>query len=397
MKKLFTLMAAICCAMFVMADDKPQLDSVISNIPFLGGKQKSVYTYDKKGRKTEEILYYWNDKTAKWGNGYKYTIEYNASNDTTLWTRLQWSEEKDTWVNDQMKEYTWKAAGIKTVETTSNWKNNAWVASTKYSWKYNTSNKCTEYLYQTWSTSDNGWINNYRETYSVDGKGNRTSKVEESWYNATWNFTKKTDYTYNSDNQVTIEITYTRSNDDWQGQYKYETIYQNGKKTKYTCMQYDASAKEWNKYYQYLYTYDDNNNLTLEEYFDWDNTGEGSWKKTAENTYTYNGNNDVLTEIRRELDTEKGTFVETQKLENAYDAKTGVLLRTRFYVLSATTKKMELAYSFTYYYQGVEPLGIVKVESGELKVERSHKFIRNGQLLIERDGQIFNLNGARVK
>ena len=397
MKKLFTLMAAICCAMVVMADDKPQLDSVISNIPFLGGKQKSVYTYDKKGRKTEEILYYWNDKTAKWGNGYKYTIEYNASNDTTLWTRLQWSEEKDTWVNDQKKEYTWQAKGIKTVETTSNWKDNAWGASTKYSWKYNSSNKCIEYLYQNWSTSDNGWVYNYRETYSVDSHGLRMFLVQESWSNNAWKNTKKEEYSYNKDNQISDITIYTWSNNAWQGQYVYVYTYENGLLTEYACYKIDPNSPAFQEYYKYNYTYDDNNNMVKYDYFDWDDSGEGAWKKTAENTYTYNGNNDVLTEIRRELDTEKGTFVETQKLENAYDAKTGVLLRIRIYVLSATTKKMELAYSFTYYYQGVEPLGIVKVISNQPSAISGHKFFRNGQLLIERDGQIFNLNGARVE
>ena len=399
MKKLFTFMAAICCAMFVMADDKPQPDSLILKDETSGAKLKIVFTYDKKGRETEAHGFYWDDKTSKWVNNYKYEYTYNASNDVETETYITWNEEKSDWVNSQLKENTWKAAGKKSVETNSNWDTDKkdWVASTKYSWTY-TGNNCTAYLYQNWNKSTSKWVNNYRETYAVDGKGNRTSMVKESWYNETWNNNRKHDYTYNSDNQETIETTYTWTNNDWQGEFKYESIYQNGNKSKYTCMQYDPSAKEWNKFSQYRYTYDDNNNMTLEEYFKWDNTGEGSWKKTIEYTYTYNGNNDVLTQIRRELNAEKGTFEETQKTENAYDAKTGVLLRTRFYQYNETTKTMALAYSYTYYYNGVEPLGIVKVNGEGLKVNgEGHKFFRDGQLLIERDGQIFNLNGARVK
>ena len=214
-----------------------------------------ICRYDKKGRKTEEIKYYWDDATSKWVNNVKYTVEYNASNDTTVWMRLQWSEDKNGWVNDQMKEFTWQAKGIKTVQTTSNWKNN-----------------------------------------------------------------------------------------------------------------------------------------------DWDKTGEGSWKNSFEYAYTYNSNNDVLTQIRREWSDEKGAMVEVNMVENAYDAKTGVLLRARYCVLSETTKKMELAISTTYYYQGVEPLGIVKVNAETFNLNSdARKFFRNGQILILRDGKTFTLSGQEVE
>ena len=80
MKKIL-LFAAVCCSVIAMADDKPQLDSVVIQDGAGNKVMKAAYTYDKKGRMDEVIGYFMIN--GKWEYVTKTKYAYDASNDTT--------------------------------------------------------------------------------------------------------------------------------------------------------------------------------------------------------------------------------------------------------------------------------------------------------------------------
>ena len=128
-----------------------------------------------------------------------------------------------------------------------------------------------------------------------------------------------------------------------------------------------------------------------------DESGEVSWKKYEEYEYTYtsSGDHDIVTEIGRKW---KNDGVEETKKEVTYDAMSGVTLLDKYSNYNPSSKKWEISNSYVYYYKGIEPLGIVKVNGEGLKVNgEGRKFFRDGQVLIERNGVLYDARGARVE
>ena len=396
MKKIL-LFAAVCCSIIAMADDKPQLDSiVILDGGAIGKVMKAVYTYDKKGRMDEVIGSFMIN--GKWEYATKNKYTYDASNDTTSIIYSVWKADKNDWQVSSMWEYTWKSKGVKTVETESNWDSNKsqMVNNTRKSWVYNSANQCTKYTLEKWD--ENKWQPSSRETYTWTSTGKIDIVVKENYYSSTgWMYIGKEDYDYNGADQVEFKAIYAVENDQWKEKYLYEYTYENGLLKEYTYWLMDTGRPDFDKVDQWRYTYDSKNNVLKKEYYDWDESGEGSWKKYLEYEYTYtsSGDHDKVTEIRREW---KNDGVEETKVEMIYDALSGVMLLDKHSKYNTSSKKWETSYSYVYYYKGIEPLGIVKVSGERLGVNgEGRKFFRNGQMLIFRDGKTYTVSGQVVE
>lgn len=399
MKKIL-LFAAVCCSVIAMADDKPQLDSIVM-VDGAGNKvMKATYTYDKKGRTDETILYFMNNDNGKWLNVTKTKYAYDASNDTTSMIQSNWMMDKNDWQVSRIVEYTWKSKGVKTVETESSWDSNKgqMVNYTRKNWVYNSANQCTQYTLERWNEDENKWQNKSRKTYTWTSSGKIDIVVVESYSTSDgWKYSEKEDYDYNGADQVEYKTIYAGENDQWKEMYLYEYKYENGLLKEYTYWLMDTGRPDYDKDYQCRYTYDSKNNVLKEEYYKWDKSGEGSWKKYREYEYTYtsSGDHDIVTEICREW---KSDGVKESKQEVTYDAMSGVMLLNKHSDYNPSSKKWETSYSYVYYYKGIEPLGIVKVNGEGLKVNgEGRKFFRDGQMLIERNGVLYDARGARIE
>jgi len=91
---------------------------------------------------------------------------------------------------------------------------------------------------------------------------------------------KKYFYTYDSNNNRTLSETYNwdDTTNDWKANYKYVSTYDsNNNLTLTESYNWDDTANDWKKDYKWVGAHDSNNNRTLYEYYEWDDT-TNDWK-----------------------------------------------------------------------------------------------------------------------
>jgi len=202
---------------------------------------KTLYTYDNDGNKTEMVYQNWDVNSNDWLNKIKvlYTYDMNRNNLTTTWlqwnynvwenrdktaglftsnllTELQhyeWTKDSAKWLNKNKNEYTYNnnkqlaedlysgknisnmwVYRTKTVysyntinllaeETTQNWNGTNWINATQYSISYNISAQKTSTFYKFWNSTNNIWDNDSKTTYDYFGGDLIASDEYFTWDN----------------------------------------------------------------------------------------------------------------------------------------------------------------------------------------------------------------------
>lgn len=198
----------------------------------------------------------------------------------------------------------------------------------KDSYTYDDNFKETDWVYSSWSESDNSWKGLLKARFGYDEEGNNTDYLEYTWgVNEQWNPTYKEHYTYNSNNELTETLKYTwkYSLGDWllfeKKQYSYgadgailkDSTYQLGgtsenwelkSKTEYTYIHgglpyhiikyiYESSTQQWIYNEDLLYLYDNIDwllrSITL---FKWNET-DADWQRSEVTGFGYDENRGI--------------------------------------------------------------------------------------------------------
>ncbi len=115
---------------------------------------------------------------------------------------------------------------------------------------------------------------------SYDANGNQTSYAEFQWnfYLNTWQgLYSKTERTYDDSSRIISDVRYFWDNEkeDWVGDRKRETSYdENGNKTSDALIYWNEAANKWIPDYKDEYYYDNENERTKRVYYDWNNSSE---------------------------------------------------------------------------------------------------------------------------
>lgn len=135
--------------------------------------------------------------------------------------------------------------------------------------------------------------NVYYVEYTYDNNHNVTSRTNYNNINGEWALGGVYNYTYNSNNQITL-TTLTMMDVIFQ---KIEYIYQNGNLYREIWYNYDFSGDRLYPYETLTYSYNDNNQVV--EVIDsvYDEYGSYEWVYEGQETYAYNGND--LTEYHK--------------------------------------------------------------------------------------------------
>jgi len=147
------------------------------------------------------------------------------------------------------------------------------------------------YLYQTWDGTQ--WVNDRQYTYTYDANNNLILSLGETWNDSVWvNYRQLT-----------------------------QTFDANGNRTGYTNVYYNSDGTQWTSGYNYIWTYDDNNNETSRLNQVWDGT---QWVNSSQYTYTYDDNNNETSRLNQVWD---GTqWVNDYQNTYTYDANNNLIL-----------------------------------------------------------------------
>ena len=388
MRKMFTILAAMCCAMSMMAGEEARLDSVYfyeNAADNLTGRQ--VHSYDGKGN-------------------------------LVLITMDEWSG--GAWVAYTKQEATYDENGNRLSVTDSEYDGTKWTYKEKYEFKYNDAFKQTEYTHYQWGTTD--WTPFARYLYTYNGNNQMATETFQQYVSGAWKDQSRTSYTYYTNGMVKSEVVENYKEGAFvkysQVHYEYNSALQ---QTLAEVSLWDATQTDWVPYYKFMRSYT-NGLLTLVHKQGY-NKSKSTWIDDTKTAYSYTTDGKVKEELttsylsskwtnsNRLLYTYDAQGNKTEKLQQYWDSEHGVWydyaedtwlyeldgakVTEAYSTYSQVDKKWKFSYATTSFYT-LPKTGIVTV-NGEGLTVKGRKFFREGQVMIERGGQIFNLNGARVE
>jgi hypothetical protein len=232
----------------------------------------------------------WNG--SAWGNNSKALITYNSDNTYAEWlfqayNGSAWVDSSRTlytytngkiatyteqhfngtmWLNDYKDSSSYDGNGNRTLEIIQLGDSLSWVNSIRFSHTYNVNNTLNSSLTEIWNGS--AWVNSQQSIFTYDGNGNLTEEDVQVWSGSAWVTETIYTYSYNSDNKVVENII-----QGWNG-----TSLQN--------------------YEKLDYTYDSNGKMSTEVLQTWDNTGM-AWVNSNMDTYTYDSSGRQINDLNQ--------------------------------------------------------------------------------------------------
>lgn len=229
-----------------------------------------VISRNDKGLPTEIILTEKTEGTASWINVYQSVFSYFDNDSVFEYKVKEWNTQTNSW-NSQLSFYD----------------------------KYNEDGVLLENFVRNWDNDEQYFYQGNQELYTYDASGLVTIKQDKDWNNGSWENYLKTLYTYDDNNNDTLELQqmyvgYWR--DNWKIKKTYNELnqltlsYERG---------YDSYWAEWFEYSKTYYTYYENG-LIKDEFTERYNTDNLEWYDLARTNYYYNENN--LLEYKEEYD-----------------------------------------------------------------------------------------------
>ena len=385
MRKMFTILAAICCAMSMMAgEEEARLDSIYfynSAPDNLTGRQ--VHSYDGKGN-------------------------------LVLITMDEWSG--GAWVAYTKQEATYDENGNRLSVTTSEYDGTKWTYKEKYEFKYNDAFKQTEYTHYLWGTTD--WTPFARYLYTYTTNNQMATETFQQYVSGAWKDLKRTSYTYYTNGMLKSEVvenykdgafvnyrmTYYEYNSalqqtlaevslwdaDWVPDYKYMRTYTDGLLTLVHRQDYNKTKSVYVDNTKVSISYTDDG-LVKEELTT--SYLSSTWRNTTRIQNTYDAQGNKTKKTQQYWDADNGVWYDYSEDTWLYELD-GAKVTEAYSTYSQVDKKWKFSYANVNYYT-LPGTGIEAVSSQPSTISR--KFFRDGQVMIEQNGVIYDLRGAIVK
>ena len=221
---------------------------------------RQTYQYTNSGKEEYSLLETWNTTTQSWSNSRQDFYTYDENDHLSLYEYQFWYNEQ--WENSRRQEYTFdtenRLLSFKTLYWDSN--NQEWVYNNAQIYTYDENGYLIEFIKQTWGASQS-WINDLRDTFTLNSSGYILSKHSESWDENLSDWQNKGFYTYtwNSNNQILSFLyqTWDTGNNTWINSTLNTYEYTPGGHLSYYSTSIWGGA-DWQPYFSYVYfNYDD--------------------------------------------------------------------------------------------------------------------------------------------
>ncbi|HRG52975.1 MAG TPA: T9SS type A sorting domain-containing protein [Bacteroidia bacterium] len=208
------------------------------------------------------------DSTTIYDENKRVNIVYNADHleVSELEKGIDWWGSPGVWLNGFKHTFTYDANKRWVGKTTQLWNGSGYDNYQKFIITYNSNNKETSAIYQSWTEATSSWYSGAKDSIIYDGSGKILEAIHYGWNSLinNWEFDNKWAYTYSGN--LIISSLYSR---------------------------YDGS--NWNPLVRYSFSYTGtNNDFVLGEYW----TGQ-TWLKTGKFSYEFNEAGQVTKETLR--------------------------------------------------------------------------------------------------
>jgi hypothetical protein len=265
------------------------------------------YSYDNKLNLTQDLYQYY-DSTAGWVNSNLMQYSYDSFNRDTLAVNQSWDTFDLIWLLISKYSNTYDANNNLLYTLNSQWANPGWVLSGRFLYTYDANNNTLERLSQ-WFDNPN-WNNDSRATYTYDANNNLLTDIYETWNGTDWQKFTKFENTYDANNNV-LSATFSIF-----GNYSYKDIYTyDSNNNQISDSNYNWDGANWVISFVQTSTYDVMNNqisylmqqsngTSLEDYLQYEATFNAFNNITSWRSYVFNS----------------GNWLPARKAEYSYDA-----------------------------------------------------------------------------
>ena len=315
--KLITLIIALLMSVNVFSQKPEQktirmcLDSIVSPALY-----KESFSYDKRGNVTMQTRYNW--KNNAWLGNYKDECAYDENDSLVLRTSYSWDNTKNDWEKSSKTEYAFYKNENQKQETNYNWDavKNEWMPNNMTVCGYDANGNMIWFTIASWNAIKNDWEITSKSKYVYDKNGNVILYSNDL-------YKEKTDYAYDTNENITIKTRYYWGSNDWHPYEKTDYTYNNyGYLILEIRYPWEGEKEDWREYgsEKVNYARDNNGNITSKKNYSWD-AAKSDWKGIDKNEYTYDVNVNTILLISYTWDAAKSDWQERSKEETAYNSK----------------------------------------------------------------------------
>jgi hypothetical protein len=258
----------------------------------------SYYQYNSQGQKISAV---------NRSNG-TYTTRLNVTYDYLYRLILEVWEVYDavssTWKPNYKHQVDYNGLGDITLDERSNYSNGSWhvYLGEKNIYQYNTSNQITEITQYSFIDNTIGYRENIRfSDFVYDTDNNVLERVLSGWNNNQFVFFEKQTQTYNPDNSVDVQLTYSwnTGSNSWDHDFRYTFSY--GTNGSYESLAESYALGSYQTAFKHFVDFDTHDNLTRDVVESWDDFNN-IWTVGPNdliNVYSYDQNDYMTQETNR--------------------------------------------------------------------------------------------------
>ena len=372
------------------------LDSIVTTY---ASKNMSKTIYETVSEKRLVYVYYrWNSQTHMYDKANKVDVSYYSKDKVGQSYSYNWDANTDTWVNSSKTDYSYDDNGNNTMWEELKWnaETSAWTKSKKVEYSFDANGNDTLSISYYGNAELNIWTNNVKIEKTYDETGNKIMSAEYGWNGEMWagfSFGKHV-YAYDENNRIVAEDVYDWNNEtnSYELANKYKTQYLGnigGKPTQIFVFIWQETRNVWERNKRNTYMFDAAGNI-LSVVSCVYNAGTYGWDNDFEYTYEYDSNGKMISEqYSRSWSIAENQWTDGYSVEFEYDIY--------------GYKTLEAHYSFShspqaalhyYYSDGKIQSAVLNLPVSDAQTSR---FIRDGQLLILRDGKTYNVQGQELR
>ena len=256
------------------------------------------YSSGRGGDLTHQLKYdnstTWTYDTGTYSNAWNYIQRFDANNNDTSTIAQYWDPIGAVWVPYSNTLFFYNSSNKLTTKVMQSWNGTNWYPIAQDLYSYNSSGKLIideYYLYV--STT---FVPTSQKTYYYDTSGNLGNETDQNFVSGVPIYTNLWSYTYSSTNQVLTTTFSVWNGSGWTPNNMYSNTYDTLGQMTYKLFQtYQSSDSTWQNDSFHIYSGYTSNNSPLQDVVQtWDPVA-GAWDNLMQITNTYNSFNQLTT------------------------------------------------------------------------------------------------------
>lgn len=252
------------------------------------GLDKFTYTFDSRGNEITRLYQYLTDDKGNWINSEIDNFQFDTLNRNIEWDYATWNY--GGWQNYIQNIQTFDQFGNTKTQTTLYWTGGSrWVNSSRISFQYASKTKLLSYLAEGWDQNQGLFYNKFQRIYSFDANDNTTRILVQYWINSQWQDSIIGNYNYyqNDSGYSDISLLVNAAQKTLDTAQRFITFRDKAGNDILDSTDIYKGPGDWQHSWVHRWSFDANNNTTLDDYENWD-INTGTWLSGTKFTASYN-------------------------------------------------------------------------------------------------------------